>query len=96
MVPPLVPFAIATVFFVYLAFGGQLNPHAGGGLFFILVLSTSVIAALVECVLVPLSIVRLLKDPGLRTAANVWSVAFGGAFVLIVVLGAIALRWLLG
>jgi len=96
VVPPLVPLAIATVFFVYLAFGGQPNPHTGGGLFFMLILSTSVIAALIECVLVPLSMVRLLNNPGLRTSVNIWSVAFGGAFVLIVVLGAVVLRRFLG
>jgi small neutral amino acid transporter SnatA (MarC family) len=70
VVPAAIPLVIAAGFMTYFALGGEANPHGAGGLFLMLMLSTSAIAAMVECILVPLSIIRLVNNPPLRTAAN--------------------------
>ena len=96
VVPALLPIAIAGVFGVYLSLGYDANPHGTGALFLILIAVTSTIAALLECVLVPLSLARLVGDASLRSKASIASVAFGAAFALLVAFGALYLHWRLG
>jgi hypothetical protein len=96
VVPALIPLVIASVFLVYFTLGSEPNPHAAGGLFFTLVSVTSAIAALIECALVPLSVARLMRHPGLRTRANILSVAFGAVFLVLVAIAAASLYFVFG
>jgi hypothetical protein len=59
-----------------------------------LVVTTSAIAVLIECVFVPMSIIRLFKYPHLRTAENVWCIVFGATFPLLMLAIAAVLRLL--
>lgn len=86
VVPGLVVFVIVAAMWVAERLGTVWNIHGSGILVFGLLALSGASALLTECVLIPLSIVRLSKHPELRSMSNICSVGFAAAFVIFVAL----------
>ena len=84
LVTALVPLAPLGAILVFLALGIVPNPHGAGGMLLMLLAVAAAIAVLFECVLVPVSVARLMRNPDLRTIPNILSVAFGFTFVIVI------------
>ena len=83
VVPPLIPLLLAGGVQLYFALGNGVVGHSSGNFLFVLIWISAMVAIVLECVLVPLSIFRLLKDSVIRTWGNIGSVLFGATLASI-------------
>ena len=80
--PALVPSALLFLLYLSDAAGAGLNIHGGAGAILLFIIIGSVAAIFAELVLVPRAVLKLLKQPVLRTAQNLLAIGFAILFLI--------------
>jgi uncharacterized membrane protein len=84
VLPGLIPLLVAGGMLLFHHFWRPLNPHGVEVLVVLAVYAWGAVATVVEVVLVPKAIVQAVRSPSLRTPGNLLSIAFGAAFLVVV------------
>lgn len=92
--PPAVPAGLALLAALMSAFGHTWNVHGDLILVLLGVGVPAIVAFVVELIVLPGAITRLIRQPAARTMPNVMAAAFAGVFVLVVV-AYVVVAWIL-